>query len=338
MGTRSSAASAPSRSPRCGADPGQAERGGGGVVGVAAGADHVERLGHVGLAARLAGRGERQLGRQLAGHLAVDGVERGLRPPRPSPRCERGQARQPDRPPLPRVVGEDLLGARRRRRPGAGLDRRPARGRAAPRRSRSGAARAARSRSAGSSTLTRGQPAAPRVGRVDLERRAASSQAQRVDRVGRAPRTAPTAAECSAGCPGPRSVATTSRSTPSSCPRISSTAGEPVGRVGRAGLGDQPVERVVLLEQRGRRRPAAATRRRSSGSRGSRGTSTSERAPDRVDVGGDRRADAAAPRAPGSRRCRRSRESSSSTRRTPPRSISLTPSPTWIMLSGLKSQ
>ena len=26
--------------------------------------------------------------------------------------------------------------------------------------------------------------------------------------------------------------------------------GEPVGRVGRAGLGEQPVERVVLLEQR----------------------------------------------------------------------------------------
>ena len=28
--------------------------------------------------------------------------------------------------------------------------------------------------------------------------------------------------------------------------------GEPVGRVGRAGLGQQPVERVVLLEQRRR--------------------------------------------------------------------------------------
>jgi serine/threonine-protein kinase PknG len=31
-------------------------------------------------------------------------------------------------------------------------------------------------------------------------------------------------------------------------------------------------------------------------------------------------------------------ESSSSARRTPPRSMSLTSSPTWMMLSGLKSQ
>ena len=88
-----------------GADPGQAERGRGDVVGVGAGTDHVERLGDVGVAAGLAGERQGQLGRQLAGHLPVDRVERALRLGRPAP-GEGDQARHPDGAPLPRVVGQ----------------------------------------------------------------------------------------------------------------------------------------------------------------------------------------------------------------------------------------
>ena len=66
--------------------------------------------------------------------------------------------------------------------------------------------------------------------------------------------------------------------------------GEPVGRVGRAALGDQPVERVVLREQRRR------LRRRQRVQVGALVAAElhaqhHQRAPDRVDVGGDARPD-----------------------------------------------
>ena len=100
--------SRPSTSPRPDADPGQAEGGGRDVVGIGAGAGDVERLGHVGLAAGLAGERQGQLGRELARHLAVDRVERALRVGRPAP----GECDEPGHPgstPLPRVLGEQLL-------------------------------------------------------------------------------------------------------------------------------------------------------------------------------------------------------------------------------------
>ena len=173
---------APGRAPRArrpgrrarAADPGQPERGRGRVVGVGARAGDVERLGDVRLAAALARQRQRQLGRQLAGHLAVDGVER-----RPARRRRRRvparQAAQPDGAPLPRVVRRAS-----RRRPGRPRPRRPAsqrgacRSPAAPR--RCPPARRLEQRDAaapGRSTLTRGQPARRRVARVDLAARAA---------------------------------------------------------------------------------------------------------------------------------------------------------------------
>ena len=60
-----------------------------------------------GLVAAFARRRERELGGQLAGHLAVDGVER--RPGRDRVAVgQLRQTRQPRRAPLPRVVGEHL--------------------------------------------------------------------------------------------------------------------------------------------------------------------------------------------------------------------------------------
>ena len=107
-GTRSSARIAPSTSPRPGPDPREAEGRGRDVAGVGAGTGDVEGLGHVGLAAGLAGEREGELGRELSRHLAVDRVERALRIGGPSP-GERDQPGHPGSPPLPRVVDEQLL-------------------------------------------------------------------------------------------------------------------------------------------------------------------------------------------------------------------------------------
>ena len=287
------------------ADAGQPERGRGRVVGVGARADDVERLRDVRLAAQLARGGQRELRRQLARHLPVDGVERGAR--------------------RDRVAGAQLREARRARRPATPTGR--------PR----GSARSSRSSSVLLARLDRrGRPAqpdldgllaAPRPARrcaaagsltfTPASQLAAGSLASTLSAgswsqasgwpassdVGASNRT--DAAECSAGLPGPRSVATTSRSTPSTCARSSSTVGEPVRRVERARLGQQPVERVVRLEHRGVRDRRAATPRRCSCCRGSRapaspgcGRSCRCRTP--------RTARPRPPRAPGSRPCRRS--------------------------------
>ncbi len=116
-----------------GPDPGETERGRGDVARVGARTRDVERLGHVVLAAGLAGERERQLGCELSGHLAVDRVERALR----VGRLALGQGDQPGHPrraPLPRVVHEQCLRGAVGRGVVAGLQRRRATARAAPRR------------------------------------------------------------------------------------------------------------------------------------------------------------------------------------------------------------
>ena len=97
------------------------------------------------------------------------------------------------------------------------------------------------------------------------------------------------AAEVKRGARGPGS-ATTSRSTPSSCTRSSSTEANRSAGSGRTGLGDQPVERVVLGEHRGLRH------RRQAGHvlglvAAELGDQHDQRAADGVDVRGDGGAD-----------------------------------------------
>ena len=202
------------------ADPGQAERRRGDVVGVGARAGGVERLGHVELAAGLAGQGQRQLGGQLAGHLAVDRVEGGLGAGRVVG-AERGEPGQPHGAPLPRVGGEHVA-----RPTEATMSVRPASSAARPvASSTSGGGRRApcsstASRATGSSTLTvRSQPA---CGSLSSTRSAGRWPQTSGSSVTRGESNSREDVECWAApvCPSP--AATTSRSTPSSCTRISS--------------------------------------------------------------------------------------------------------------------
>ena len=57
---------------------GEAERGRRHIVRVGGRAHRVEILGDIGRAGVLARQGQRELGRELTGHLAEHGVERGL--------------------------------------------------------------------------------------------------------------------------------------------------------------------------------------------------------------------------------------------------------------------
>ncbi len=106
-GTRSRALTAPAMS-AAGADPGQSEGCWRDVVGVGARADRVEGLGHIVLAAGLAGDGESQLRRELARHLTVGRVERALRLGCPLP-GEGDETGHPDGAPLPRVVHQQRV-------------------------------------------------------------------------------------------------------------------------------------------------------------------------------------------------------------------------------------
>ena len=323
----------PATSPRPARMPGQAERGRGDVVGVGAGAHDVERLGDVGVAAGLAGERQRQLGRQLAGHLAVDRVERALRLGR---RRRRARATSPDiqtarhshgsslssvahgvvdpveLPGLERGPGpgEQHLGAVRRGTLEGGQALR--RGRRCSRCAATASAGRRRRRAAGAGPASR------------ASRRRPSGTSKSRDDV-----------ECSAAPSRP--AATTSRSTPSSCTRSSSAETNRSAGSGGAGLEQQAVERVVLAEQR------RVVDRRERGDVGALVAAElhgqhGQRAADRVDVGRDGRADVRHLGRLVARWCRRSRSRGRRARRTPPRSISLTASPTWMTLSGLKSQ
>ncbi len=283
-GTRSRARTAPCDVTAPGADPGQAEGGRCDVVRVGAGAHDVERLGDVGVAAGLAGERQRQLGRQLAGHLPVDRVERALRLGR-LPARQGDQPRHPHRAPLPRVVAEQRAHGVVDPVELPGLERGPG-----PGQQHLGAVRRG--------TLEGGQPldgvvdahgAQPRHLRVAVVG-AQPGQVLPVERVvgdrGHVEEQGRRGVLGGALAAGGDDLA----QHPEQLHAQLVGRDEAVGRVGRAGLEQQPVERVVLAEQRGvgdrreRGHVGALVAAELHGEHG-------ERAPDRVDVGGHRRAD-----------------------------------------------
>ncbi len=205
-------------------------------------------------------RARRQLRRQLTRHRAVHGVEArdrtGWRRPaasaaNPAYQIARHSHGSTSSTALIRPLRSGLL---------AGLDRGEDRGEATSRSARGGC-RARASRSTGSAIETAGQP-----------RRCAGSLGSRPQRRQVLPRQArPSRIAGSVNSAGRRRhqaspwadeagrAATTSRSTPSSCSRISSADWKRSSGSARRALQHEAVERVVTLEQRRRRRPAAAT-------------------------------------------------------------------------------
>ena len=285
--------------PAAGADPGQAEGGGGDVGGVGAGAGDVQRLGHVDLATGLAGERQGQLRRELARDLAVDRVERALCVAGPAA----GQGDEPGHPgsaPLPGVVDQQLL----RGAVGPVEVARLERG-ARPGQEHLGADLGCGRQ--GLETLVRvvdaerAQPGRLGVALVDPE----LGQVLPVEPVvGDGGRPEQQRGHRVLG----RALATPRHHLAEHAEQLHPElvgGDEPVGRIGSAGLEQQPVERVVRLEERASGRPAAARRCRCSGSPGTPSRARSAcarscRCPRRPT---GRRP---APRGPGSRWCRRS--------------------------------
>lgn len=189
------------------------------------------------------------MGASLAGHLAVDGVERGAGADGVAA-CELREAAHPDGPPLPRVLGEDLAGRPRDLVEALGLDR--GAGAREPhldgdgRREREGAEPDDRV-----GHVHAGQPRLRRVRLVDLEQRQGVPRQRPIDDIGHGRLEQRRLGRVQRGVPGPAVGGHDLAQHPEQLPAHLVDGREAVLRVGRAGLGDQAVERVVALEQRG---------------------------------------------------------------------------------------